>query len=74
MSEKVVVTLIICGAAIIGLIVAGLVLIAVTHDGTNEAAIVSAMISLPALLITAGSTIFGMHLGGKNASSGGTTP
>lgn len=72
MSEKVIITLIICGASLIGLVIAGLVFIAITHDGTNESAIVTAMIALPTLLITAGSTLSAHWLGGKN--SGGVTP
>lgn len=73
-SERVLITAIICTAALIALIIAGLVFIAITHDGTNESAIVTAMIALPTLLITAGSTLFGHWLGGKNASNGNAAP
>ena len=74
MSERVLITAIISTASLIALIIAGLVLIAVTHDGTNESAIVTAMIALPTLLITAGSTLFGHWLGGKSANTGGVAP
>lgn len=70
MSERLIMVLGICGAAIIGLVIMALTAIALTHDGGTEGQIIIALIGFASTILASASALFGHWQGAnKNHSS-----
>ena len=67
MSERLVITLACCATAVLIAVSTCLTLIALTHDGTNESLIVTALLGIPTFIITMGGPLLGHWLGAQAA-------
>lgn len=62
-------TVIVAGAAVVISVIVGLILLAIIRDGPNEGIIVTALLSIPSVLISGGSALLGQHLANSANSS-----
>lgn len=69
MSEKLIITLAICGASIIALVIMALCVIALTHDGQTEGQIIIALIGFASTILASASALFGHWQGANKTSS-----